>query len=148
MGQKLLAKGLADLQRNLTALQAEASAELAAAMAQLSKLAAEAEAAAAQSEPDLNHRLEALVKSHLLEVTEDVRALQAAAAGLARREHAALSLLAMLGAVFALSMPGFARDWPRVKLVVAALAVGNGLVGLLLHIRSSGTLTPSLRALA
>lgn len=129
-------------------MQAEAGAELAAAVAQLSKLAAEAEAATAQSEPDLSHRLEALVKGHLLEVAEDVRALQAAAAGVARREHAALSLLAMLGAVFALSMPGFARGWPRVKLVVAALAVGNGLVGLLLHIRSSGVLTPSLRALA
>lgn len=57
-------------------------------------------------------------------------------AGAAKREHALLSLLAMVGAVIALGSGRFASQWPLARWLVLLLALANGAVGLLLHLAS------------
>jgi hypothetical protein len=70
-----------------------------------------------------------------------VAALQHAAAGARKREHAALSLLGMLGGAFVLGSSGggeSSRSAAWFKRGVALLAVANGAVGLALHLQSAG----------
>lgn len=72
-----------------------------------------------------------------MKMSSELAALRTSMAGAAKREHALLSLLAMLGAIVALGSGRFASQWPRARWAVLALALANGAVGMLLQLASS-----------
>lgn len=99
------------------------------------------------SEEALVVRVDALVRAHMVQLSRALYSIHASMAGAAKREHALLSLLAMLGAIFALGSSKLADQWPRAKWLVVLLALANGLVGLLLHVASVTAHGPLLQAL-
>lgn len=209
MQQKLAAKSLAELQRNVTASAAELASEVAALAAQLAKVCAKAlvqrsakgfhlgissasaalvlgqlcsavHAALSTGLPAAGHvqlplcipdspsllplvqvqqdgsaldalvlaRVEALVDSRLQRMSQDIAALQAAAAASATRELAVTCLLGMLGAAVVLSVPSRGLGGALLRWAVALLALGNGTLSLLLQYRSGVGIASVLQSLA
>lgn len=126
--QRLTAKVLEGLQRNVTSL----ASALASTRTQYEL-----------SDEALERRVEALAQRHLQRTAGEMAALRAAMRAAAKREHAALSLLAMLTAVLVLSRANFSTEWPKARRAAVALAVANGVVGLVLHWQGGAVLLPA-----
>lgn len=82
-------------------------------------------------------RAEMLVEARLYQLTQAVLLLQLASEASACRELAIICLLCLLAAALVLGMPSRSLGAAWVKRLVAALAVGNGAVGLLLQLRGA-----------
>lgn len=121
--QRLTAKALEAVQRNLSAVAAG--------------MAGPPGASGPASDEELAARVGALVGHHLRAAEAEMASLRAGARAAAKREHAALCLLATLAAALALNMPAFGSAWPAARTAATALAVANGLVGLALHWQAS-----------
>eukprot|EP00887_Chlorella_sp_A99_P002880 scaffold6.g2880.t1 len=149
--QKLLSKALAELQRNASAAYAELAADVASlaarAKGEASGSRAHRDEGALRPEELLVLRVDSLVKGHMVQLSRELAALQLSVDGAARREHAALSLLAMLGAAAALGSGRLGGGWRPLKWAVAGLALANGLVGLALNVAGGLAHGPVLQAL-
>lgn len=120
--QRVMVKAMEGMQRNLTTLAAT-----------LTKVKAEYEV----SDGELAARVDAQVAEALRKLEAEVAELQRSAKTAAKREHAALSLLGMLGGALVLSMKGLGMQWVKVRRAVLVLALANGAVGLILHLQGA-----------
>ncbi|KAH7618612.1 hypothetical protein Ndes2526B_g05524 [Nannochloris sp. 'desiccata'] len=118
--QRVTAKALEALQRNLTA-----------ASIALSRMKTEYEV----SELDLEKKVDSMISEKLNHYETEMIGLRKALKRAAKREHAALSLLAMLGGALVLSMQGssLGENWPKARTTVLLLALANGAVGVALQ---------------
>lgn len=125
--QRVTAKALEALQRNLTAVSIV-----------LSAMKTEYEL----SELDLGKKVDLMISKKLNRYELEMIGLRNALTRAAKREHAALSLLAMLGGALMLCMQNssLGKAWPRARTTVLLLALANGAVGIALHWQSAGYL--------
>lgn len=129
--QRVTAKALEALQRNLTATSIV-----------LSRIKAEYEF----SELDLGKKVDSMISKKLNQYEVEMIRLQNAIHRASKREHAALSLLAMLGGALILSIQSssLGKGWPKARTTVMLLALANGAVGIALHWQSAGYLGNAL----
>ena len=121
--QRVTAKAVDTLQRNLTATSSA-----------LGRIKAQYEL----SDAELAARVDSLVAVHLKNIQTEVVALQQAAARASKREHASLSLVGMLGGALVLSYQGsLTQKWQKSRKAVVVLMVANGVVGLALFWQST-----------
>jgi hypothetical protein len=127
--QRVTAKALEALQRNLTV-----------ASNALSRMKTEYEL----SELDLGKKVDSVISEKLSTYEKEMIELRNALKRAAKREHAALSLLAMLGGALVLSLQSsesnLGKSWPKARRAVIVLALLNGAVGVALHWQSAGYL--------
>lgn len=90
-----------------------------------------------QTEDLVLSKVEAMVDARMRRLSQEIAALQVATSASAKREVAVLCLLGLLGAAVALGMPAGGKGSGWVKWVVAALAVSNGAVAVLLQCRAA-----------
>jgi hypothetical protein len=126
--QRVTAKALESLQRNLTA-----------ASIALSRMKTEYEI----SESDLRKKVDEMINGKLSQYEDEMIGLRYALKRAAKREHAALSLLAMLGGALVLSLQSVSvgKTWQKARTAVIVLALMNGAVGVALHWQSAGYLS-------
>jgi Sad1 / UNC-like C-terminal len=126
--QRVTAKALESLQRNLTA-----------ATTALSRIKTEYEI----SDADLGKKVDFSISEKLNLYEKEMKELRNALKRAAKREHAALSLLAMLGGALVLTLQSgtgryLGKRWPKARTAVIVLALLNGAVGVALHWQSAG----------
>ena len=130
--QRVTAKALEAMQRNMTAM-----------FGTLSRINTEYDI----SEAQLGARIDAIVLGHVARLEAESAELRHALGSAAKREHAALSLLAMLGAIFVLTIPHLGKGWKVGRGLVFVLAMANGVVGLALHWQSVDLIIRALKTL-
>lgn len=130
--QRVTAKALEALQRNMTSVHGT-----------LGRMNTEYDV----SEAQLGARIDAIVLGHVARLEAEAAELRHALGSAAKREHAALSLLAMFGAVFVMSLHQFGTIWRVGKGLVFALALANGAVGVALHWQSVDIIINALKTL-
>jgi len=127
--QRLMLKAIDGMQRNLTALSTT-----------LYRVRTEYEL----SDAELRAKVDAQVETKVRTVERDFAEMQRIMQSTTKREHAALSLLAMLAGALVLNMQGLGSlRWKIMRRIVATLVVANGTVGVLLHMQGGiqGTTT-------